>query len=247
MLAIAHSLPLPLPGSQGCYPRPAKQIGGGHEGGAWRFRGCAGTGDCWWPLRAKTRNRAPKRRPSSRRRSAATSMALAEAYSTLDINVLEGHASPNEIAAVQKLLKELLQTTGDRIDAELIGFDIETMTRVSRHQRHGPSDRGLEHHPLRRCGRHRKGPFRKHHPKDPAPTSADRGSVDHHREIQPRTRDPRPASRQIDGGSKFERAARRGGGGPAQRRQVHPLQPAHPQPSRPGPRSSGRDPRPDPR
>lgn len=55
-------------------------------------------------------------------------MALAEAYSTLDINVLEGHASPNEIAAVQKLLKELLQSTGDRVDAELIGFDIETMT-----------------------------------------------------------------------------------------------------------------------
>ena len=54
--------------------------------------------------------------------------ALAKAYSTLDINVLEGHASTNEIAAVHKLLKELLQTTGDRIDAELIGFDIETMT-----------------------------------------------------------------------------------------------------------------------
>jgi hypothetical protein len=54
--------------------------------------------------------------------------ALAEAYSTLDINVLEGHASTNEIAAVQKLLTELLQTTGDRIDAELIGFEIETMS-----------------------------------------------------------------------------------------------------------------------
>ena len=54
--------------------------------------------------------------------------ALARAYSTLDINVLEGHASTNEIAAVHKLLKELLQSTGDRIDAQLIGFDIETMT-----------------------------------------------------------------------------------------------------------------------
>lgn len=54
--------------------------------------------------------------------------ALAEAYSTLDTSVLEGHASPNEIAAVHKLLKELLQNTGDRIDAQLTGFDIETMS-----------------------------------------------------------------------------------------------------------------------
>ena len=54
--------------------------------------------------------------------------ALAKAYSTLDINVLEGHASVNEIAAVQKLLTELLQSTGDRIDAELIGFEIEDMS-----------------------------------------------------------------------------------------------------------------------
>jgi len=54
--------------------------------------------------------------------------ALAEAYSTLDTGVLEGHASPNEIAAVHKLLKELLQSTGDRIESQLIGFDIETMT-----------------------------------------------------------------------------------------------------------------------
>ncbi len=54
--------------------------------------------------------------------------ALAEAYSTLDINVLEGHASPNEIAAVQKLLTELLQMTGDRIDAEMVGFEIQSMS-----------------------------------------------------------------------------------------------------------------------
>jgi hypothetical protein len=54
--------------------------------------------------------------------------ALAEAYSTLDINVLEGHASPNEIAHVQKLLTELLQKTGDRIDAEMVGFDIQSMS-----------------------------------------------------------------------------------------------------------------------
>ena len=54
--------------------------------------------------------------------------ALAEAYSTLDISVLEGHASPNEIAAVQKLLTEVLQKTGDRIDAEMVGFDIQSMS-----------------------------------------------------------------------------------------------------------------------
>jgi hypothetical protein len=54
--------------------------------------------------------------------------ALAEAYSTLDVSVLDEHASPNEVAAVHKLLKELLQTTGDRVDAELIGFDVETMS-----------------------------------------------------------------------------------------------------------------------
>jgi len=52
--------------------------------------------------------------------------ALAKAYSTLDTSALEGHASPNEIAAVHKLLEELLMTTGDRIDAELIGFEIES-------------------------------------------------------------------------------------------------------------------------
>jgi hypothetical protein len=54
--------------------------------------------------------------------------ALAEAYSTLDTSPLEGHASPNEIAAVRSLLKDLLQSTGDRIDAKLTGFDIETLS-----------------------------------------------------------------------------------------------------------------------
>jgi hypothetical protein len=54
--------------------------------------------------------------------------ALADAYSTLDINVLEGHASPNEVAHVKKLLTELLQKTGDRIDADLIDFDIQSMS-----------------------------------------------------------------------------------------------------------------------
>ena len=57
--------------------------------------------------------------------------ALAEAYSTLDINVLEGHASPNEIAAVQKLLTDLLQKTGDRIDAEMVGTLLASLPRPS--------------------------------------------------------------------------------------------------------------------
>jgi len=54
--------------------------------------------------------------------------ALAEAYSTLEPDALRGHASPNEIAAVHKLLKDLLQKTGDRIDAELVGYDVESMS-----------------------------------------------------------------------------------------------------------------------
>jgi hypothetical protein len=54
--------------------------------------------------------------------------ALAESYSTLDTSALEGHASPNEIAAVHKLLKDLLQKTGDRIDAELVGYEIQSMS-----------------------------------------------------------------------------------------------------------------------
>ena len=54
--------------------------------------------------------------------------ALAEAYSTLDVSVLEDHASPNEIAHVKKLLTELLQMTGDRLDAEMVGFEIQSMS-----------------------------------------------------------------------------------------------------------------------
>ena len=53
--------------------------------------------------------------------------ALAEAYSTLDPSMLDGYASPNEIAAVRKLLQDLLQSTGDRVDATLTGFDIESL------------------------------------------------------------------------------------------------------------------------
>ena len=53
--------------------------------------------------------------------------AKAEAYSTLNLEPLEGVASPNEIAAVRKLLTQLAQT-GDRIDSSLIGFEIEDLS-----------------------------------------------------------------------------------------------------------------------
>ena len=52
--------------------------------------------------------------------------ALAEAYSTLNVNVLEGHASPNEILAVKSLLRDLA-STGDRLDASLRTYDIERL------------------------------------------------------------------------------------------------------------------------
>jgi len=54
--------------------------------------------------------------------------ALAKAYSNLDPNDLDGYASPSEKAAVHKLLKELLLKTGDRIDAELVGYDVQSMS-----------------------------------------------------------------------------------------------------------------------
>lgn len=50
--------------------------------------------------------------------------ALAESYSSMSLEPLEGHASPNEIAAVRKLLRQLAGT-GDRIEATLRGFEIE--------------------------------------------------------------------------------------------------------------------------
>ncbi len=53
--------------------------------------------------------------------------ALAQSYSTLDTSPLEGYASPNEILAVKKLLRDLLQKTGDRIDATLVGFEVESI------------------------------------------------------------------------------------------------------------------------
>jgi hypothetical protein len=70
----------------------------------------------------------PEQRQAVEQAVRAYLFALADAYSTLDVSVLEGHASPNEIAAVKKLLTELLQKTGDRLDAELIDFDIDSMS-----------------------------------------------------------------------------------------------------------------------
>jgi hypothetical protein len=52
--------------------------------------------------------------------------ALAESYSTFDLQPLNGVASPNEIAAVRKLIKNLA-TTGDRVHSTLRVFEIEHM------------------------------------------------------------------------------------------------------------------------
>ena len=52
--------------------------------------------------------------------------ALASAYSTFDLGPLEGLASPNEIAAVRKLIRQL-GTTGDRLDSHLLLFEIDDM------------------------------------------------------------------------------------------------------------------------
>lgn len=52
--------------------------------------------------------------------------ALAAAYSELDSSHLEGWASPNEILAVRKLIRGLVQT-GDRIDSSMRVFDVEHM------------------------------------------------------------------------------------------------------------------------
>jgi len=49
--------------------------------------------------------------------------ALAEAYSTLDLSHLDGHAAPVEIRNVRNLLQQLANT-GDRIDATLVGFEV---------------------------------------------------------------------------------------------------------------------------
>ncbi len=52
--------------------------------------------------------------------------ALASAYSTFDLDPLEGLASPNEIAAVRKLIRQL-GTTGDRLDSHLLLFEVDDM------------------------------------------------------------------------------------------------------------------------
>lgn len=52
--------------------------------------------------------------------------ALASAYSTFDLAPLEGLASPNEIAAVRKLVRQL-SATGDRLDSHLLLFEVDDM------------------------------------------------------------------------------------------------------------------------
>ncbi len=52
--------------------------------------------------------------------------ALAEAYTTLDTSPLKQWASPNEIAAVRKLLYTLTQT-GDRVQSTLRVYEVEHM------------------------------------------------------------------------------------------------------------------------
>ncbi len=52
--------------------------------------------------------------------------ALAEAYSDLNTTPLEGWASPQEIAAVRKLLKGLV-STGDRVESSLRGVEFESL------------------------------------------------------------------------------------------------------------------------
>lgn len=49
---------------------------------------------------------------------------LAQAYSSMSVQPLEGLASPNEIAAVRQLLRQLAGT-GDRLEASLRNIEIE--------------------------------------------------------------------------------------------------------------------------
>lgn len=50
--------------------------------------------------------------------------ALAQTYSTFDLSHLEGVASPNEIEAVEVMLKRL-SMGGDRLEARLLGTEID--------------------------------------------------------------------------------------------------------------------------
>ena len=52
--------------------------------------------------------------------------ALAEAYSSASVEPLRGYASPNEMLAVQKLLKGLV-ATGDRVESTLLGFEVDAL------------------------------------------------------------------------------------------------------------------------
>lgn len=49
--------------------------------------------------------------------------ALASAYSSLNLEHLEGHASPVEIRNVRNLLQQLANS-GDRVEATLVGFEV---------------------------------------------------------------------------------------------------------------------------
>jgi len=49
--------------------------------------------------------------------------ALAESYSSLNLEPLDGHASPVEVRNVRNLLQQLANT-GDRVDATLVGIDV---------------------------------------------------------------------------------------------------------------------------
>ena len=52
--------------------------------------------------------------------------ALARSYTNLDVSPLDQWASPNEVAAVHKLLTDLART-GDRVESTLRGYHIENI------------------------------------------------------------------------------------------------------------------------
>jgi hypothetical protein len=52
--------------------------------------------------------------------------ALSRTYSSFDLSHLEGHASPNEIEAVTKTIRQL-GAGGDRLEATLLGLEFEAV------------------------------------------------------------------------------------------------------------------------
>ncbi len=52
--------------------------------------------------------------------------ALAESYSSLSVEPLEGHASAREMAAVRDLLEGLV-ASGDRVEATLLNFEVDAL------------------------------------------------------------------------------------------------------------------------